>query len=54
MKVNTLGELCNIVSGGTPSRSKAEYLVLHLGRKQSIGLKGQFLGLKLEISKGNM
>ena len=25
MKVNTLGELCNIVSGGTPSRSKAEY-----------------------------
>ena len=25
MKVKTLGELCNIVSGGTPSRSKAEF-----------------------------
>ena len=25
MKIKTLGELCNIVSGGTPSRSKAEF-----------------------------
>ena len=25
MEVKTLGELCNIVSGGTPSRSKAEF-----------------------------
>ena len=25
MEIKTLGELCNIVSGGTPSRSKAEF-----------------------------
>ena len=25
MEIRTLGEICNIVSGGTPSRSKAEF-----------------------------
>ena len=25
MEIKTLGELCDIVSGGTPSRSKAEF-----------------------------
>ena len=25
MNTKTLGELCNIVSGGTPSRSKTDY-----------------------------
>ena len=25
MEIKTLGEVCNIASGGTPSRSKSEY-----------------------------